>query len=214
MAMPKYEIRDIPEPLWQKLTARANREGYPLGALFLDLIRDYGNESISPRGDPPLQVYAFLKEPFRLLLSKNPAAIGQSTRERWESLREFIRLEEGTDDSVRLVTMDAVSPAHRAGILNWLERSTVVQVTPVENTNTKKPAVMRIRQDPEVFRIVDARYMQMVRDPAKVLRAGYIGTESWVTFDEAALRSELRATFAFSDAEVNAAINHARAMNP
>jgi hypothetical protein len=62
-----------------------------------------------------------------------------------------------------------------------------------------------------MFQINDSRYMQIVRDPAKADRHGYIGTESWTTSDEVALRDEL-GRLGFTEDQSTAAIALARMM--
>ena len=52
--MATYILRDLPEDLWARVKARAEREGRPLRPLFLDLLDRYamgGLESI--RGEQP-----------------------------------------------------------------------------------------------------------------------------------------------------------------
>ena len=129
MAMPKYEIRDIPNGLWKRVTDRANDDGYPLHVLILQLLEDYAIGRVRPGGaPPPLQTYAFLKEPFRKMLIAHPERINHPVRERWEWLRAIVE-EDGHSDSPLLAIMDQAEPTHRAAILTWLERLTVKQVS-------------------------------------------------------------------------------------
>jgi hypothetical protein len=73
-----------------------------------------------------------------------------------------------------------------------------------------KPVLIKLQGQPvEMFHINDARYVRLVRDPSKAQRHGYIGTESLTTFDEVALRDELR-RLEFTDNQTNAAIAVAR----
>jgi len=75
----------------------------------------------------------------------------------------------------------------------------------------QKPTVIKRQHAPvEMFQINDQRYVQLVHDPAKAERIGYSGTESVMTFDEVALRAELRERLSFSDDQVEAAIALAR----
>ena len=127
MAMPKYEIRDIPDPLWKQLTARADRDGYPLHELVLQLLDDYAEGRTRPSGAAALDVFSFLKVPFRKLLVANPSVIAVPVRERWQQLRGVVESENGAVSPL-LKLMDDVEPTHRAGILRWLERLTVKMV--------------------------------------------------------------------------------------
>lgn len=127
MAMPTYEIRDIPDPLWKQLTTRATEDGYPLHALVLRLLADYADGRIRPHGEAPLQKYAFLKSPYRRMLTNDLEFHGYPVKRKWQELRELVEMEDGRgSNSMRI--MDSVEPTHRAGILTWLERLTVRQV--------------------------------------------------------------------------------------
>ena len=72
-----------------------------------------------------------------------------------------------------------------------------------------QPAVMQMQNDPEMFHINDERYVQVVRDPARESRSGYVASERLATFDEVGLRDEL-ARLGFSADQVHAALALAR----
>lgn len=127
MAMPTYEIRDIPDPLWKQLTARSTEDGYPLHALVLQLLEDYADGHIRPRGEAPLQKYVFLKSPYRRLLANDLEFHAYSVKRKWQELRELVEMEDGRD-SQSMRVMDSVEPTHRSGILAWLERLLVKRV--------------------------------------------------------------------------------------
>lgn len=50
--MPSYIIRDLPEDLWKRVKARAERDAWPLRKLFLQLLEDFASERITPGGLP------------------------------------------------------------------------------------------------------------------------------------------------------------------
>lgn len=50
--MPSYVLRDLPPEVWEQFRARASAEGWPLRALFLELIREYASGAISPTVAP------------------------------------------------------------------------------------------------------------------------------------------------------------------
>ena len=54
--MPQYILRDLPEGLWRRVKARAERDGWPLRALILQLLEDFAVERITPGGPPPMRV--------------------------------------------------------------------------------------------------------------------------------------------------------------
>lgn len=51
--MPQYILRDLPATIWTAARARADREGWPMRALLLRLLEDYGTGRIDPSGAPP-----------------------------------------------------------------------------------------------------------------------------------------------------------------
>src|SRR4051812_30503848 len=52
--MPQYILRDLPEGLWKRVKARAERDGWPLRALILQLLEDFAVERVTPGGTPPM----------------------------------------------------------------------------------------------------------------------------------------------------------------
>ena len=53
--MASYILRDLPPDIWDHAKARAQRDGWPLRALILRLLEDYGTGRMTPSGEPPLQ---------------------------------------------------------------------------------------------------------------------------------------------------------------
>lgn len=51
--MSQYILRDLPVDLWNHAKDRAQREGWPLRALFLQLLDDYGRGRITLSRKPP-----------------------------------------------------------------------------------------------------------------------------------------------------------------
>jgi hypothetical protein len=51
--MATFALRGINDPLWQRVTARARADGWPLRALLLRLLDDYAAGRITPSGAPP-----------------------------------------------------------------------------------------------------------------------------------------------------------------
>lgn len=50
--MATYVLRDLPQGVWDTFKARGQREGWPLRALFLQLMSDYGAGLITPSTKP------------------------------------------------------------------------------------------------------------------------------------------------------------------
>jgi hypothetical protein len=61
--MANYILRDLPPDIWTRAKDRAQREGWPLRALFLRLLEDFGAGRVTPSGPPPpLNRYGRLAE--------------------------------------------------------------------------------------------------------------------------------------------------------
>lgn len=50
--MSQYILRDLPPDLWTRFKERVNRDGWHLRALFLQLMKEYGDGSLQLRGVP------------------------------------------------------------------------------------------------------------------------------------------------------------------
>ena len=74
------------------------------------------------------------------------------------------------------------------------------------------PPVIKIADDAnrETFQINDERYLSSVRVPEREQDQTYIATESWITFDEQGLRTELAQAFGASGAEIETLLEAAR----
>lgn len=51
--MPTYILRDLPDDAWARFKARAQRDGWPLRALFVALMQDYASDRLTPTAPPP-----------------------------------------------------------------------------------------------------------------------------------------------------------------
>lgn len=54
--MPTFALRGIRDDLWQRVTARARADGWPLRALVIRLLEDYAEGRSTPSGAPPASV--------------------------------------------------------------------------------------------------------------------------------------------------------------
>jgi hypothetical protein len=52
--VPQYILRDLPEGLWKRVKARAERDGWPLRAMMLQLLEDFAVGRVTPGGAPPM----------------------------------------------------------------------------------------------------------------------------------------------------------------
>ena len=74
------------------------------------------------------------------------------------------------------------------------------------------PVVIKIADDTthETFQINDERYLSSVKVPSREQDQAYIATESWITFDEQGIRTELAQAFGVSGPEIETLLDTAR----
>ena len=74
------------------------------------------------------------------------------------------------------------------------------------------PAVIKIAEDGnhETFQINHERYLSSVQMPEREQDQAYVATESWITFDEQGVRTELAQAFSISGPEIETLLDRAR----
>lgn len=74
------------------------------------------------------------------------------------------------------------------------------------------PVVIKIADDGnhETFQINHERYLSSVQVPEREQDQAYVATESWITFDEEGIRSELAQVFGVSGPETETLLDTAR----
>jgi hypothetical protein len=74
------------------------------------------------------------------------------------------------------------------------------------------PVVIKISDDGnrEMFQINDERYLSSVQVPGREHDQAYIATESWITFDEQGIRTELAQSFGVSGPDIETLLDTAR----
>ena len=74
------------------------------------------------------------------------------------------------------------------------------------------PAVIKIADDAthETFQINHERYLSSVQVPEREQDQAYVATESWITFDEEGIRTELAQVFGVSGPEIETLLDIAR----
>jgi len=74
------------------------------------------------------------------------------------------------------------------------------------------PFVIKIADDRnhETFQISHERYLSSVQVPEREQDQAYVATESWITFDEQGVRTELAQAFGVSGPEIEAMLDRAR----
>src|SRR4051812_4411227 len=62
--MPEYVLRNLDPVLWSRFTERANREGWPIKALIVELLEAYADGVAAPQKAAPKQLpeWAWLRE--------------------------------------------------------------------------------------------------------------------------------------------------------
>jgi hypothetical protein len=74
------------------------------------------------------------------------------------------------------------------------------------------PDVIKISDDGnhETFQITHERYLSSVQVPGREQDQAYIATESWITFDEQGIRTELAQAFGVSGPDIETLLDTAR----
>ena len=74
------------------------------------------------------------------------------------------------------------------------------------------PVVIKIADDKnrETFQINHERYLSSVQVPEREQDQAYVATESWITFDEQGIRTELAQSFGVSGPEIETLLDRAR----
>jgi len=74
------------------------------------------------------------------------------------------------------------------------------------------PVVIKIADDRnhETFQINHERYLSSVQVPEREQDQAYVATESWITFDEQGVRTELAQAFGVSGPEIETLLDRAR----
>ena len=74
------------------------------------------------------------------------------------------------------------------------------------------PTLIKIADDEnrETFQINHERYLSSVRVPEREQDQAYVATESWITFDEQGIRTELAQAFGASGPEIETLLETAR----
>lgn len=126
--MPRqYILRDIPPDIWSRFSSRASEEGWPLRALILQLLDEYGARRIRHIGAPPEQmpIWAWLRPSFRHL-ARNPRFSELGFDDQWQALIEEVRRQRPSAAS----TLESALPDRRTQVLNWLQQTAVKDLSP------------------------------------------------------------------------------------
>ena len=118
----RYELKDVPTDAWAAFTGRAIEQGWPVRALLLQLMRDYGHGQImlSAPAPPHKSAFAWLMVPYRAVAGI-PEFAAASEGGQWLRLSEHIKRQ----NPARQQDVDAIPVERRRELLAWL-RSTAV----------------------------------------------------------------------------------------
>jgi len=77
---------------------------------------------------------------------------------------------------------------------------------------SEMPVVIKIAEDSnhETFQINDERYLSSVHVPERERDQVHVATESWITFDEEGVRTELAQAFGVGGPQIEALLDAAR----
>ena len=115
--MPQYVLRDIPIDIWSRFTTRAKAENWPLRALFLQWMDDFGQGRTRPTGAPPEQmpIYAWVRPYFRHV-AKEPGFFEGGLEDQWKRLLREVAVQ----NPHAVNTLMSVPAPRRTQVLNWL----------------------------------------------------------------------------------------------
>jgi hypothetical protein len=123
----------------------------------------------------------------------------------------FVRESTGERIYGELDAAIAEAPTVAALVASFERASALERLAQQISSDSKKPFVFKVEHGPvERFEINSERYMKFVQEPTRREQAGYIATETNLTFDESALVNELSQAWAFSGEEIEASIARAR----
>ena len=125
--MPEYTLRNVDPQLWSRFTERANREGWTLRALFVNLMEGYASGEVSPSDSPPTELpeFAWLRAYYRQLAVKEPDLLQLSVDHQWDRLIDVIV---ETPAGLSWQTLRKIPDERRRQILDWLRRTSDVSV--------------------------------------------------------------------------------------
>jgi hypothetical protein len=143
VALAQYIIRDIPDDNWTRFIERADRDKWPLRALILQLVDDYGNERIGPSQGSPEQKaeYAWLRPHYRSL-ARQAGFTQRAAEDQWNQLVEAVRARQ-TRKHAQL--LEGVPDTTRREILTWLADASR-DIAPLDQLSLR--AVAHIRTGP------------------------------------------------------------------
>ncbi len=122
--MAQYALRDIPLDIWSSFRTRANRDKWPVRALLLQLMSDYGNERLTPTAPPPSQMdeYRWVR-PYYSHLAKQSWFAKLNSTEQWTDLRHYVAK---SSNRSRSEVLDAMPETARLELMAWLRDTTTV----------------------------------------------------------------------------------------
>jgi hypothetical protein len=120
--MSDYTLRAVDPHIWSRFTERANREGWPTKALFVNLMDAYGRGEITLAAPPPKQLpeWAWLRSHYREI-ARVDSFRDLSVDDQWDALVHRIVHHPSTGMSYPV--LEAVTPANRGEILSWLQET-------------------------------------------------------------------------------------------
>lgn len=123
--MPEYTLRNVPPELWSRFTERANREGWPIKALIVNLLEAYANGRVTPQTPAPKQLpqWAWLRQHYKAIARADKFA-ELDANEQWSALIDHVL---NSAAAMSWHSLDQVSPEQRGAILQWLRQTSDIE---------------------------------------------------------------------------------------
>lgn len=149
--MANYVLRDLPDPLWDRVKARAEQLGWPLRPLFVQLLTDFADGHIAPQGSSPMAAYGWLTTYFRDLSNRDPGFETANEDVQFMKLRKHL-LENGPpEDRPLVMSLTKLDPLRWRAVVKWLRNSASQSAKEPPPPVSLKPASPRVRTQTAVI---------------------------------------------------------------
>jgi len=139
--MAQYVLRSLPDDQWTEFQERAQRDGWPLRALFLAFVDEYAAGKFRPATHAPMTEYDWLRPHYRVVVEREGAFLKMPTALQWQLLQAEVTK---TLDAQRRQTATTFFAAtvgpRREAVLRWLAAPPVL--TPSQNASAGRHVVI------------------------------------------------------------------------
>lgn len=140
--MAQYVLRNLPDDQWTEFQHRAQRDGWPLRALFLAFIDEYASGKFRPAMQAPMTEYDWLRPYYRVVAEREGAFSMMPLALQWSLLQTTVMNSIDAQRRPTATTFFAatVGPSRREAVLRWLATPPVL--TPSQNAGAGRHVVI------------------------------------------------------------------------